>query len=153
MQFPSVTAVDFLVISLSLYLLVVFRDHRKRRGLPYPPGPQSWPIIGNLLDVPSKRPWAAYTEMSNRYGTGHTLPQSLSVPSLRASGGQVTSCVFMFLASSSWCYPRHLLLRTCLKDVENFTQIGPRFRFMRCTPNFACYLFHHIIIPNISDWE
>ncbi|KAH9952755.1 cytochrome P450 [Russula dissimulans] len=68
MQFPSVTAVDFFVISLSLYLLVVLRDHRKRRGLPYPPGPQSWPIIGNLLDVPSQRPWIAYTKMSKRYG-------------------------------------------------------------------------------------
>jgi hypothetical protein len=85
MQFPSVTAVDFLVISLSLYLLVVLRDHRKRRGLPYPPGPQSWPIIGNLLDVPSQRPWIAYTKMSKRYGAGHILPLSLSIPLLRAT--------------------------------------------------------------------
>jgi hypothetical protein len=49
--------------------------------------------------------------------------------------------VFMFLASSSWCCPRHLLSKTCSKDVENSTQIDPRFRFMRCTPDFARYLF------------
>ena len=75
MQFPSLTAVDYLVVSVSIYLLVVLWDHKRRRGLPYPPGPQSWPIIGNLLDVPSRYPWAVYTEMSKTYGAGHILPQ------------------------------------------------------------------------------
>jgi len=51
-----------------LYLLVVFRDRKRRGGLPYPPGPPSRPIIGNLLDIPTDAPWAAYADMSKKYG-------------------------------------------------------------------------------------
>ena len=59
---------DCLAISLFLYLLVRFRNHKRRGGLPYPPGPPSWPIIGNLLDVPNESPWSAYAHMSKKYG-------------------------------------------------------------------------------------
>jgi hypothetical protein len=55
------------------YLLIVFRDHRRRRGLPYPPGPSSLPIIGNLLDFPTDMPWRAYAEMSKKYGMCNIL--------------------------------------------------------------------------------
>ncbi|KAI0273093.1 cytochrome P450 [Russula aff. rugulosa BPL654] len=64
----QINAFDCLAISLSLYFLVRFRDHRRRGGLPYPPGPPSWPIIGNLLDVPTENPWSAYVDMSKKYG-------------------------------------------------------------------------------------
>jgi len=66
-------AFDCLAISLFLYILVRFRDHRRRAGLPYPPGPPSWPIIGNLLDVPKENPWSAYADMSKKYGTHNFL--------------------------------------------------------------------------------
>jgi hypothetical protein len=75
MPLPSITAVDFLVVLVSIYFVLVLQDYRRRGGLPYPPGPQSWPIIGNLLDVPSRHPWAAYAEMSKTYGTGYIFPQ------------------------------------------------------------------------------
>jgi hypothetical protein len=68
MQFFLINAVDALAISLFVYLLVVFNDNRRRGGLPYPPGPPPWPIIGNLLDVPKKAPWIAYSDMSKKYG-------------------------------------------------------------------------------------
>ena len=68
MQFFLINAVDALAISLFLYLLVVFNGHRSRGGLPYPPGPPAWPIIGNLLDVPKNAPWVAYSDMSKKYG-------------------------------------------------------------------------------------
>ena len=64
----SINAFGCFAISLSLYLLVVFRDHRRRGGLPYPPGPPCLPIIGNLLDVPKDAPWSAYADMSKKYG-------------------------------------------------------------------------------------
>ena len=73
MQFLLINAVDCLVVSLSLYLFVVFRDHRRRGGLSYPPGPPSWPIIGNLLDVPKHAPWIAYADMSKKYGRLYIL--------------------------------------------------------------------------------
>ncbi|KAI0278781.1 cytochrome P450 [Russula aff. rugulosa BPL654] len=68
MRFLLVSAVDSLAISLFFYLLVKFRDHRRRKGLSYPPGPPSWPIIGNFLDIPKETPWIAYTDMSKQYG-------------------------------------------------------------------------------------
>ena len=63
-----INAFDCFAIFLSLYLLVVFRDHRRRGGLPYPPGPPRLPIIGNFLDVPKDAPWSAYADMSKKYG-------------------------------------------------------------------------------------
>ncbi|KAF8498603.1 cytochrome P450 [Russula emetica] len=68
MQLLLINVFDCLAISCFLYLLVVFRDHRRRRGLPYPPGPPPRPIIGNLLDFPKDMPWSAYAEMSKKYG-------------------------------------------------------------------------------------
>jgi hypothetical protein len=75
MQFLLINVIDCLAISLSLYLLAVFRDNRGRRGLPYPPGPPSRPIIGNLLDVLKAKgaPWVTYTEMSKKYGRRNIL--------------------------------------------------------------------------------
>ncbi|KAH8984171.1 cytochrome P450 [Lactarius hatsudake] len=63
-----VTAINCLALSSFFYILFAFRDHRRRRGSPYPPGPPSWPVIGNLLDVPKLSPWLAYANMSKKYG-------------------------------------------------------------------------------------
>ncbi|KAN0109877.1 cytochrome P450 [Russula decolorans] len=68
MQLFFINAFDCLAISFLLFLLVKFRDNRRRRGLPYPPGPPSWPIIGNYLDIPIEKPWITYTDMSKKYG-------------------------------------------------------------------------------------
>lgn len=68
MPISLVTAIDYLAFSALLYTLFAFRDHRKRRGIPYPPGPPSWPVIGNLLDVPKLAPWLTYANMSKKYG-------------------------------------------------------------------------------------
>ncbi|KAH9952753.1 CyP450 monooxygenase [Russula dissimulans] len=66
---PSpLTVVDFLSIFAFLYFLVTFRDHQRRRGLPYPPGPPGWPVIGNLFHIPKLSPWAAYSDMSRKHG-------------------------------------------------------------------------------------
>ena len=34
----------------------------------YPPGPRSLPFLGNLLDVPTVKPWLGYTKMMEKYG-------------------------------------------------------------------------------------
>ncbi|KAH9006150.1 cytochrome P450 [Lactarius hatsudake] len=68
MLISLVTAIDSLALSTFLYIVFAFRDHKRRRGSPYPPGPPSWPIIGNLLDVPKLSPWLAYANMSKKYG-------------------------------------------------------------------------------------
>jgi hypothetical protein len=68
MQLLLINIFDCLAISCFPYILVIFRDHRRRRGLPYPPGPPSRPVIENLLDFPKDMPWSAYAEMSRKYG-------------------------------------------------------------------------------------
>jgi hypothetical protein len=68
MQLLFITAIDILAASVFLYLLITLRDHNRRRGLPYPPGPPPLPIIGNLLDVPNDSPWAKYADTSKKYG-------------------------------------------------------------------------------------
>jgi len=73
MRFFLISTVDTLAISLFLYLLVKFRDHRRRKGLSYPPGPPSWLIIGNFFDMPKNKPWIGYTNMSKKYGRCNIL--------------------------------------------------------------------------------
>jgi len=72
MPFLFINAVDWFALFLFLYLFFAFRDHRRRRGLPYPTGPPSLPIIGNLLDVP-KEVSCAYADMSKKYGIANIL--------------------------------------------------------------------------------
>ena len=73
MPFLPINAIDSLAISLFLYLLVKFRDRRRRKGLSYPPGPPLWPIIGNFFDIPKEKPWIAYMDMSKKYGRCNIL--------------------------------------------------------------------------------
>jgi len=59
---------DLLVLVFSLAAFSVIRDYRRRRGLPYPPGPRPLPLIGNLFDIPKEFSWLEYTQMSKKYG-------------------------------------------------------------------------------------
>ena len=73
-----INAVDCLAVSLFIYLLSVFRDRRRRGGLPYPPGPPPRPIIGNILDIPKDTPWITYVDMSKKYGTHSIIGDTCS---------------------------------------------------------------------------
>ena len=65
----SVSVLDLFTALLLLATLWAIRHHRRRGGLPYPPGPRPLPIIGNLLDIPKEFSWLAYTRLSEKYGT------------------------------------------------------------------------------------
>jgi hypothetical protein len=65
--------VDFLIVLSFICTLQAFRDYRRRRGLPYPPGPRPLPIIGNLLDIPMESSWLAYSQLAKKYGTSYVL--------------------------------------------------------------------------------
>ena len=38
------------------------------KGLPLPPGPKGYPLIGNLFDFPITNPWLIYEEWRKTYG-------------------------------------------------------------------------------------
>jgi hypothetical protein len=39
-----------------------------RNGLPLPPGPKGYPLIGNLFDMPVDKPWLVYDEWRKTHG-------------------------------------------------------------------------------------
>jgi len=41
---------------------------RNSNGLPLPPGPKGFPIIGNLPDMPTDKQWLVYNQWSKTYG-------------------------------------------------------------------------------------
>ena len=72
--FASVDLTPSLLAGILLFLLIVVYIHSviawkaRSRGLPYPPGPQPLPIIGNLLDWPKTNQWATFRDISATYG-------------------------------------------------------------------------------------
>lgn len=59
---------DIFVLVSCLAAFLAIRDHQRRRGLPYPPGPRPLPLIGNLLDIPKEFSWLSYTQLSKKHG-------------------------------------------------------------------------------------
>ncbi|KAH9962377.1 cytochrome P450 [Russula dissimulans] len=62
----SFTGIDLFPLGLGL---IALRWYVRRTPLPLPPGPRGWPIIGNLLDMPSGDFGKAYTEWVGMYGS------------------------------------------------------------------------------------
>ena len=57
------------------FMLLVFRQLKKGtgrdynpNGLPLPPGPKGYPIIGNLFNMPVHKPWLVYDHWRKTYG-------------------------------------------------------------------------------------
>ena len=44
------------------------RDGGNPKGLPLPPGPKGYPLIGNLFDMPVDKSWVVYDEWRETYG-------------------------------------------------------------------------------------
>ena len=60
------------------FILVLFRQLKKGsndnpNGLPLPPGPKGYPLIGNLFDMPAQKPWVVYDEWRKTYGNPFTI--------------------------------------------------------------------------------
>ncbi|TCD61530.1 hypothetical protein EIP91_008274 [Steccherinum ochraceum] len=55
------------VVALAALSAIVWL--RRARKLRLPPGPKPLPIVGNVLDMPSSKPWEKYSEWSKEYAT------------------------------------------------------------------------------------
>ncbi|KAJ3571117.1 hypothetical protein NP233_g3953 [Leucocoprinus birnbaumii] len=58
-------------IAVVIYRLILSSSQARRDNpnrLPLPPGPKGYPIIDNLLDFPTVRPWLVYDEWLKTYG-------------------------------------------------------------------------------------
>ena len=56
-------------VTVLLFLIRQLRTSRvNSKRLPYPPGPRPYPLIGNLLDLPTTYPWLAYDNWAKTYG-------------------------------------------------------------------------------------
>jgi hypothetical protein len=63
MSFTSSQLFAAFLLSFTLYMLL-----RRKRRHPYPPGPKSLPLIGNLRDVPFKYQWLTYERWGRETG-------------------------------------------------------------------------------------
>jgi hypothetical protein len=66
------SAADLFVLGLSTlslyYACFYLRQKGALRAAPCPPGPKGYPIIHNLLDIPTRHPWEIYAELGKKYG-------------------------------------------------------------------------------------
>lgn len=60
------TALD---IGLGIVGLLIMRQLYSRKHIaPLPPGPRSWPLLGNLFDVPSAKEWVTFASWGEKWG-------------------------------------------------------------------------------------
>ena len=57
-----------LFFSVMLYRLMKKGREGNPNGLPLPPGPKGYPLIGNLFDMPAHKSWVVYDEWRKIYG-------------------------------------------------------------------------------------
>ena len=67
------TTNPYYTLTALLFGVVLLRQWKKGsdgnpNGLPLPPGPKGYPLIGNLFDMPISKAWVVYDEWRKTYG-------------------------------------------------------------------------------------
>ena len=63
-----VGAYSYHTLVLLFFFSVTSYSDSLPNGLPLPPGPKGYPILGNLFDIPIDKTWLIYNEWRKTYG-------------------------------------------------------------------------------------
>ncbi|KAF8999394.1 cytochrome P450 [Cyathus striatus] len=73
---PGINEISLVVICLCL---AFYGYSRRKNALPLPPGPRKYPIIGNLLDIPSSFQWETFMQWSKETGSDVVYIETIGV--------------------------------------------------------------------------
>jgi hypothetical protein len=76
-SYQILAALFFGCILLSIQLKKSRSDNPK--GLPLPPGPKGYPLIGSLFDMPIDKAWLVYDDWRKTYGKSLIVGSFLSL--------------------------------------------------------------------------
>ena len=87
-----------ILASIVLFFAYSYVQDKKRNpaGLPYPPGPKGYPIIGNLFDIPNAFIYKRFRELSRELSEYRDLLLRRSNESLRVDSDIIHLQVFSF---------------------------------------------------------
>ena len=71
---------SYQILAALLFGCILLRNSRSNnpKGLPLPPGPKGYPLIGSLFDMPLVKPWLVYDEWRKTYGKSLLIDLLLS---------------------------------------------------------------------------
>ena len=69
---PYYTLVALIFGSIILIYRELKNGQANPKGLPLPPGPKGYPLLGNLFDMPVDRAWLVYNDWYKTYGKTFT---------------------------------------------------------------------------------
>ena len=121
----SSLGIGFLV-TVVLFLTYSYLQDKRRNpaGLPYPPGPKGYPIIGNLFDIPNAFIYKRFREMSRELSEcpSHRDLSPILLTNLHMQ--ILTSSIYKSSGSISLYATAKALQTTFLTSGRPFTQIG-----------------------------
>ena len=65
--FPQMTLAQLAFALSILSVFFVYRTNSQSRGRNLPPGPKKYPLIGNLLSMPSTLEWETFAKWGQEY--------------------------------------------------------------------------------------